>query len=236
MILIAKPKKIKSTRPLARSRRTNYLWPISMARPRVNVLRFGKGQHYRGTLCTRLDLEHSWRPGMAPETAARCWLETGEDRVSFMTSDERTYGETAFNHRPCSSYSANRAYPIATYLTRGAREVQILGPRAPVIIANYGRTGTAGSIKSGFRVHARHTRANEHAVQPESREPTSLARKKCTSNTACRRVVLQYVRYNPYREHSTAPSSSLPRHPFWEFNRSRKENVELCNKLICTIN
>ncbi|KYM80988.1 hypothetical protein ALC53_08552 [Atta colombica] len=78
MILIAKPEKIKSTRSLARSRRTNYLWPISMARPRVNALRFCKGQHYRGTLCTRLDLEHSWRPGMVPETVpetARCRLE-----------------------------------------------------------------------------------------------------------------------------------------------------------------
>ncbi|EGI70498.1 hypothetical protein G5I_00698 [Acromyrmex echinatior] len=95
MILIAKPEKIKSTRPLARSRRTNYLWPISMAQPRVNALRFGKGQHYRDTLCTRLDLEHSWRPGMAPETAARCRLEMGEDRDVFLVLREPTRARRA---------------------------------------------------------------------------------------------------------------------------------------------
>ncbi|KYN29502.1 hypothetical protein ALC57_01052 [Trachymyrmex cornetzi] len=107
MILIAKLEKIKSTRPLARSRKTNYLWPISMARPRVNALRFGKGQHYRGTLCTRLDLEHSWRPGMAPETAVRCRLEMGgktgmplrhrsaPDRVE--TKDEKPAGRQEKN-------------------------------------------------------------------------------------------------------------------------------------------
>ncbi|KYN07584.1 hypothetical protein ALC62_01404 [Cyphomyrmex costatus] len=63
MILIAKPEKIKSTRPLARAHRTNYLWPISM------------------TLCTRLDLEQAFlEAGLAPETAARYRLETGKAR------------------------------------------------------------------------------------------------------------------------------------------------------------
>lgn len=97
MIRIAKPQKIKSTRPLARARTTNYLRPISTARPRVNALRFAKGRHYRGTLCTRLDLEHAFpESGMVPETAARCRLQGGvEGQGRFYDERRKERGETA---------------------------------------------------------------------------------------------------------------------------------------------
>lgn len=75
-----------------------------MARPRVNALRFAKGRHYGGTLCTSTWSMHSWSPGMAPETAVRDadsrqrGIKKERDRVGFMTSDERRAALTTTRH------------------------------------------------------------------------------------------------------------------------------------------
>ncbi|TGZ53577.1 hypothetical protein DBV15_05138 [Temnothorax longispinosus] len=151
MIPIAKPEEIKSTRPLARARTTNYLRPISTARPRVNALRFAKGRHYRGTLCTRLDLEHAFLEAGhgSGDGRVRCRL-GGRERGQGRFYDERrkTRGETA-----------------------DAREARILGPRAPVITANYGRTGGLGHgdrLKAVFACMActAYARANRNLASP----------------------------------------------------------------------
>lgn len=95
---------------------------------------------------------------MAPETAARCRLEKdgrGEgDRVGFMTSDERRVGGNGVNHRRARHIRLTVLIQSWSN-SRGAREARILGPRAPVITANYGRTGARARdrLKAVFRVH-----------------------------------------------------------------------------------
>jgi len=102
MIPIAKPKKIKSTRPSRVHARQ-----IISGRSRRRGRALTHSASVKGGITGALYIPvstwsmHSWKPGMAPETAARCRLVTGggRDRVGFMTSNE-TARESGVNcHR-----------------------------------------------------------------------------------------------------------------------------------------
>lgn len=113
MTPIVRPKRVKSTRPLAGARRTYYSRPISMTRPRISALRSAKGRHYRALYVpTSTWSTHS----RSPETARTMSTRAGE---SFMTSNERGWSGACVharaNHRRIRRIRTNlNAYPIAT--------------------------------------------------------------------------------------------------------------------------
>lgn len=113
----------------------------------------------------------------------------------FYDKRRKSAGETATANRRIaehSPYSANRAYPIAGHALgaprrrRGAREARILGPRRARNYRQLQADASAGPIKSGFRVHAWHTRERRDTAGISRATPSA---EKRTSTAAYRRVV-----------------------------------------------
>lgn len=149
MTPIVRPERVKSARPFAGARRTNYSRLISMTRPRINALRSAKGRHYRALYVpTSTWSTHSW----SPETA-RTMPTRGPGKVLWRAT-KGDDGLCACVYARVNHRRVRRIRPTRTLIqSRRERGANSRSPRA----RNYRQLRARRTIKSDFRVHARHT-------------------------------------------------------------------------------
>lgn len=125
-----------------------------MTRPRINALRSVKGRHYRALYVpTSTWSTHSWSPETARTMRTReGWGEGGGRVLWRATKGDDGLCACVYTRALITAVLAVFGQLETARRIRDAGEARILGPRALVIIANYGR---GGRLKAIFACTAR---------------------------------------------------------------------------------